>query len=199
MFSVIISVLLLPAVGMAQYRSPGDYQSGGASNDQTPPTKYRNAPGSSTRQYKSPPNKRTTLQQQLTTHTKQLTTIQEKTLNNNPKIMAKHQELAKLVFDTMSESGYNPDKDIATMKKIQSDIQKPNLSKAEKQELFQRFKHTQQNLDRAENRAYATPKVQAKTAEVHRLTLDTMKKDYPETEALLAKIQRIRSQLQNGR
>jgi len=125
----------------------------------------------------------------------ELAAIREKTLENNPELAKRRDELSALVQETMSEQGHDPDAQIERLEELRKKMQSGDVEASERREILQEAQSQQQQLQQAQQAALQDEEVQQAREAFGEDLIAAMKEEDPRTEELIQKLDKQRRAL----
>lgn len=135
------------------------------------------------------------LQAELQGLQKQLTAIQEKTLESNPELVEQQEAFEQLVREEMQASGLQPDQDVEQIQALQEKIKDSSLPEQERRGHYQQYRQAVMEFQQAQQQVMEKEAVQSAREELNQAMLTAMKSEDPKTEALLSDMRQTQEQM----
>lgn len=126
----------------------------------------------------------------------QLAEISAATLKKNPPLQDQEGKLRDLVLNTMKGAGYEPEKELAHIKELADKLRSENIDAKQKKQLLTDYRQTQERLIAAQRAALGNEEVQQAQQTYQDQMRQAMKKENPDSEALIQRYQETRKELQ---
>lgn len=139
------------------------------------------------------------LVQQYRKAAQKLQQIRQETLAANPELETQRKEFESQVQSAMDETGYDVDAGQQKLQKLGEKFQNEDLSKEERQELATKFQSERRKMQQAQQQVLQQEDIRAAGEKLQQDTLAAMKEQDPQTEALLKRMEKLRSELQGMR
>lgn len=124
-----------------------------------------------------------------------LQAVQEETLQENPKLKKKQEELDALVQDTMDQNMADKGISMEGLKSLQSELQSEDLSSEEKQQLQSTWQEKVQSYQQARMKTMRNETVQKKQEDFREDMIAAMEKKEPETKSMLQELEQLQQQM----
>ena len=124
-----------------------------------------------------------------------LQAVQEETLQENPKLKKKQEELDALVQDTMDQNMADKGISMEGLKSLQSELQSKDLSSEEKQQLQSTWQEKVQSYQQARMKTMRNETVQNKQEDFREDMISAMEKKEPETKSMLQELEQLQQQM----
>ncbi|MFO7652391.1 MAG: hypothetical protein R6X25_01060 [Candidatus Krumholzibacteriia bacterium] len=125
----------------------------------------------------------------------QLAAAQQEALAANPELLAQSEALEELVVKKMVENGYDPEGSVETLESVQEDLQKEDLSDAERQKILVDAQAAQQHLQEAQSVVLQDSQFVALQESFREDLMDAMREQEPTTDELIAEFERIQLEI----
>ncbi|MDN5849316.1 MAG: hypothetical protein L0H63_06695 [Nitrococcus sp.] len=127
---------------------------------------------------------------------RQLAEISAAAMKSNPALQEQEEKLRHLVLNTMTDAGYEPEKEIAHIKELSEKLRSEDIDTEQKKRLLADYQQTQTRLLAAEQEALANKEVQQARQAYQDQMRQAMEKEDPGTEALLQRYDETQMELQ---
>lgn len=124
-----------------------------------------------------------------------LATIQKAAFEANPELVKKEESFRKLLLETMKKGGHTPEKDFEELKALQTKARDPKTSEAERKKLLEELQQKNVAFQQMQRKVMQDPAISKAQADLNKMTMDTMKKDHPETEKIVEQMQKAQQEM----
>lgn len=128
-----------------------------------------------------------------------LARIQQKAVENNPELQEKADALEELVTDKMRAAGYDLGGIMETMLAAQARMEEAGTDQQRREIMeSQEVRAAQRQMQEAQRAAVEDPEVQAAQQQLQDDMLGAMRREEPETDRLIERLQEIQREAQRG-
>jgi|GEM_PF-2704909 len=124
-----------------------------------------------------------------------LNKIQAKTLKKHPELQKQRKAFGSLVSKTMKKNGYDAKQGIAELKSLRDKLKDKSTPKSKRRQLAQDFQTKVMALRKAQGQAMQDKQVQKARHDLGQAVVAAMKKEDPQTEQLMATVQKREQEL----
>ena len=127
----------------------------------------------------------------------QLVKIQEATMEANPELAKKRDNLMDLVDTKMQEAGHEPEAHRDELEALQQKLSSDDLSEEERQSVTQQLRQKQRSLQQAQSQIMQEEEVSKQRESLNEALVDAMKEQNPKAEQLIADLQQAQQEYQS--
>jgi DNA repair ATPase RecN len=140
------------------------------------------------------------LEQEFMQLQQRLAQTQQKAIENNPTLQNKADEMEDLVTEKMRAAGYDPGGIMETLLAAQGKLQDGSLSDAERRAVLEsrEVREAQQQLQQAQEEIMKDPEVIAAQKALEEEMMAAMRKEEPETDRIIERLEQIQREVQRG-
>lgn len=124
-----------------------------------------------------------------------LTQIQEATLAANPELKAQQEGFKAKLLAAMEENGYAAEQEVAELHALEARLRAEGASDEERRALMVEFQQKAAAYQQAQRQAMESESLQQARQELSDAVLAAMKRQDPQTEALIGQLQETRQRL----
>ena len=126
----------------------------------------------------------------------QLGSIQEATMEANPELAERREELIQLVDSKIEAAGIDAETEREELDALQRKLGADDVSTEQSQQRQAEFQRRGQAYQEAQNQAMQSPEVQTLGAELNADLVAAMQKQNPQTDELISKLQSVQQEYQ---
>jgi hypothetical protein len=140
------------------------------------------------------------LEQEFLQLQQRLAQAQQKAIENNPGLQDKAGEMEDLVTEKMRAAGYDPGGIMETLLVAQGKLQDERLTEAERRAVLEsrEVREAQQQLQQAQEAVMKDPEVIAAQKTLEDEMMAAMRKEEPETDRIIERLEAIQREAQRG-
>jgi hypothetical protein len=127
----------------------------------------------------------------------ELMQIQNATLEANPALVDRQEQLGTLVRETMRENGHTPEADLEKMSEIRETLEAGDVGDAERETLVTEFQELRAEFVGARQQAAADPQVQEEQQAFQEALLTAMREQDPRTDQLMQQMAQLQQRYGN--
>jgi uncharacterized coiled-coil DUF342 family protein len=126
----------------------------------------------------------------------QLAQIQQQTIEANPGLADKRDDLMDTVDEKMVEAGHDPEASRDKIEELQGQLQSGELSNQESQSVSQELRQEQTSLRQAQGQAMQNEEVQTRIQSLNEELIAAMREQDPKTDELISQLQTAQQEYQ---
>jgi hypothetical protein len=140
------------------------------------------------------------LEQEFLQLQERLQRAQQRAMENNPALQEQADGMEDLVTEKMREAGYDPGGIMETLLAAQGQLQDERLSDAQRREILEsrEVREAQQQLQEAQQAVMQDPEVVEAQRSFEEDMMDAMRREEPETDRMIERLQEIQREAQRG-